>query len=208
MNADRGTCAYCAQPATTNDHVPPKTLFTPPLPSNLITVPACGSCNNGASDDDEVFRNELSIVAGSFGESANAGERLQPSLRSIRRNVERYSAGGIYLGLGYAVPVTRGAQDRVLRRIVRGLYWHHFRAALSTDSHIELVFIDKNKLDWQGALSVLGKLHPQHVLIGDGDTFQYFYGRAADDPAFSFWLLIIFKGTGEQIILAHTSTKP
>jgi hypothetical protein len=220
-NADRGTCAYCHQPATTNDHVPPKKLFTPPLPSNLITVPACGSCNNGASDDDEAFRNELSIMSGSFGESAKAGERLQPSLRSIRRNkaalkkavlgaqpIERYSAGGIYLGLGYAVPVTRGAQDRVLRRIVRGLYWHHFGAGLTADTHIELAFIDKTKPDWQGALSVLGKLQPQHILIGDGDTFQYLYGRAADDPAFSFWLLIFFKGIGEQIILAHTSMKP
>ena len=39
MNADRGTCAYCHQPATTNDHVPPKKLFTPPLPSDLILSP-------------------------------------------------------------------------------------------------------------------------------------------------------------------------
>src|SRR6516164_9700855 len=78
-----------------------------PLPDNLITVPACDRCNNGASDDDEVFRNELSIMAGSFGESAKAAERSQPTMRGIRRNratltrmvlgakpVERYSMGG------------------------------------------------------------------------------------------------------------------
>ena len=87
-------------------------------------------------------------MSGSFGESAKAGERLQPSLRSIRRNkaalkkavlgaqrIERYSAGGIYLGLGYAVPVTRGAQDRVLRRIVE-VYIGITSAPVSPQIHI------------------------------------------------------------------------
>jgi hypothetical protein len=117
-------CAYCGRPATTRDHVPPKKLFTPPLPGNLITVPACDNCNNRASEDDEAFQNELSIMAGSFGESVNAAERLQPTMRSIRRNratlgrmvsgaqlVERYSPGGICLGHGYAVPIVRGVQE-------------------------------------------------------------------------------------------------
>jgi hypothetical protein len=106
-------CAYCDDPATTRDHVPSKKLFTPPLPDNLITVPACDRCNNGASDDDEVFRNELSIMAGSFGESAKAAERLQPTMRGIQRNkatlarmvtgaqlVERYTQSGLYLRAG------------------------------------------------------------------------------------------------------------
>jgi hypothetical protein len=103
---------------------------SPPRPSNLITVPACGDCNHGASDDDEVFRNELSIMAGSFGESAKAAERLRPAMRGIRRNratlrrmvlgakpVERYSMGGIYLGLGYAVAVVPGVQERVIKTV-------------------------------------------------------------------------------------------
>jgi hypothetical protein len=209
-------CAYCDHPATTRDHVPSKQLFTPPLP-NLITVPACDRCNNGASEDDEVFRNELSIMAGSFGESAKAAERLRPAMRGIRRNratlrrmvlgakpVERYSMRGIYLGLGYAVPLVPGVQERVIKRIVRGLYWHHFRSRLATDTHIEIVFIDKRKPHWEYALSALRPLNLRHVLIGDGETFQYLYGQANDDSAFSVWLLIFFKGTSEQIMLAHT----
>ena len=52
MNAE--LCAYCDDPATTRDHVPSKKLFTPPLPHNLITVPACDRRNSGASDDDEL----------------------------------------------------------------------------------------------------------------------------------------------------------
>jgi hypothetical protein len=215
MSEDR--CAYCGEPAITRDHVPPENLFTPPRPSNLITVPACGDCNHGASDDDEVFRNELSIMAGSFGESAGAAERLRPTMRGIRRNkktltrmvlgsqlVERYSTGGIYLGHGYAVPTVPGVQERVITRIVRGLYWHHFHNSLDADARVTLVFIDKRKPQWEYALSSLRRLHLRHVLIGDGETFQYLYGQATDDPTYSVWLLIFFKGTGEQIVLAHT----
>lgn len=98
-----------------------------------------------------MFRNELSIMAGSFGESVKAAKRLQPTMRGIRRNratlarmvlgakpVERYSMGGLYLGLGYAVPVVPGVQERVIKRIVRGLYWYHFQTRLGDDAQITL----------------------------------------------------------------------
>ena len=98
------------------------------------------------------------------------------------------------------MPVTPGVQERVITRIVRGLYWHHFQTRL--DAQVTLVFIDKRKPQWQHALEPLLKLN--HVLIGDGQTFQYLYGQAADDSTFSLWLLIFFKGTAEQIVLAHT----
>jgi hypothetical protein len=212
-------CAYCDIPATTRDHVPSKKLFTPPLPENLITVPVCERCNNGASNDDEVFRNELSIMAGSFGESAKAAERLQPTMRGIRRNkatlarlvtqaqlVERYAPSGLYLRHGYAVPVVPGLQQRVITRIVRGLYWHHFETRFAPDAQITLVFIDKGKPHWQEALNTFQRLQLRHVVIGDGGTFQYLYGRANDDPAFSVWLLIFFKRTASESFLRTPAT--
>jgi hypothetical protein len=50
--------------------------------------------------------------------------------------VERYSPGGIYLGHGYALQVAPGVQERVIKRIVRGLYWHHFKNPLGADIHV------------------------------------------------------------------------
>jgi len=218
-NTKAQACAYCGEPASTRDHIPPSKLFTPPLPSDLITVPACKKCNNGASSDDEIFRNELAIMAGSFDGSANAAERLRPSVRSIKRNkavlkkmmlaahpVERYSPGGIFLGTGVAVPTTPEVHQRVTRRIVRGLYWRHLGTGLNPAAKITLSFIDKLKPDWERALTTFHTLRPTHVMVGDGQTFQYLYGAASDDPTFSFWLLIFFKGAGEQIVLALTST--
>ena len=39
----------------TDDHVPPRSFFPPPLPNNLITVRCCKKCNNVFSLDDEAF---------------------------------------------------------------------------------------------------------------------------------------------------------
>src|SRR5271165_919227 len=50
------TCVFCGAIATTSDHVPPKNLFIPPRPTDLITVPACEICNGGTSTLDEEFR--------------------------------------------------------------------------------------------------------------------------------------------------------
>jgi hypothetical protein len=214
MTKDRTRCAYCGNPATTVDHIPPECLYTPPRPSNLVTVPACSSCNNGASDDDEVFRNEFSIMAGSFGESANAGERLKTSLRGIRRNkamlrrmvlgsqeVERVSQGGIYLGKGYAVPVQKDVHRRVIGRIIRGLYWHHFDSSVGLSTPVTQVYIDKTKPHWLEGLEALRPLNLRHVMIGDGQTFQYLYGQSVDDPLYTIWLIIFFAGSAEQIYL-------
>lgn len=213
---DRTLCAYCGKPATTDDHVPPQCLYTPPLPSNLVTVPACATCNNGASNDDAEFRSHLSIMAGSFGESANAAERLQPSLRAIRRDkptlarivlgarpTERYSAGGIYLGQGVAVPVPPNARERVLIRIVRGLFWHHFDERIEA-ARVRLIHVDKSKPTWRKALDELLSMPHQHVLVGNGETFEYRYARDNDDPSISFWMMTFFRGLSEYIVIGHT----
>ena len=53
-------CAYCGRgPATTVDHVVPKCLFEAPLPTNMITVPACSSCNETTSKLDSFLRDFL-----------------------------------------------------------------------------------------------------------------------------------------------------
>lgn len=49
-------CVICGdRVAITREHIPPKSLFKKPRPSNLITVPSCKRCNSGTSKDDEYF---------------------------------------------------------------------------------------------------------------------------------------------------------
>ena len=57
---------------TGRDHLPPQSVFPKPRPNDLITVPACDSCNNKRSGLDEEFKVAIGIQAG-HGED---GERL------------------------------------------------------------------------------------------------------------------------------------
>ena len=57
-------CYLCQATETlTRDHVPPENLFPMPLPSDLITVPCCKSCNSGFSKIDEQFRAFVTCAA-------------------------------------------------------------------------------------------------------------------------------------------------
>src|ERR1019366_2356818 len=57
-------CYLCQATETLiRDHIPPENLFPRPLPSDLITVPCCKSCNLGFSKIDEQFRAFVSCAA-------------------------------------------------------------------------------------------------------------------------------------------------
>lgn len=58
-----GICAYCGDGnPKTRDHVPSKILLEKPYPDNLPVVPACLSCNQGFSLDEEYFACLLECV--------------------------------------------------------------------------------------------------------------------------------------------------
>lgn len=46
-------CAYCGGHPDTRDHVPPRVFLDEPFPENLMGVPSCLKCNEGASKDEE-----------------------------------------------------------------------------------------------------------------------------------------------------------
>ena len=56
-------CIYCGKnEANERDHIPPKSFFPEPRPSNLITVPSCSVCNRGYGKIDEIVRNQLTSI--------------------------------------------------------------------------------------------------------------------------------------------------
>src|SRR5688572_16056796 len=66
-----GTCVYCGETGPlTKDHVPPQALCAKPCPPDLVVVPACKPCNEGASKDDEYFKTVMVLKdrAGSHAE--------------------------------------------------------------------------------------------------------------------------------------------
>lgn len=136
-------CVYCGKPATTRDHFPPKGLVPKGTP-NLITVPSCGPCNQGASADDEYFRMALVLRYGVAGHPAIPAVTetvlkgvYRPQARGFRAALEDslclvdvHSAAGVDIGTvgGFRVDLTRLVQ--VVSRIVRGLFYHENGRAL------------------------------------------------------------------------------
>lgn len=74
-------CIYCGKnEANEGDHVPPKSFFPKPLPSDLITVPSCSDCNREFGKIDEFIRNVFI--------SLDTTESI-PNLDSIREKLHR-----------------------------------------------------------------------------------------------------------------------
>ena len=78
----KGGCVFCGGPEETRDHVPSRALLDSPFPDNLPVVPACWSCNNGFSRDEEylVCLVEAAVV-GSADPSKIRRERVAKILR-------------------------------------------------------------------------------------------------------------------------------
>jgi hypothetical protein len=134
---NRGRCVYCGAESQTADHVPPRCLFEQPRPQ-LITVPCCRRCNEAASKDDEYFRLVLAVhhKAGDHPDARGVRDAAIRSLEKPRkrrfarafmstvRPVQVRTPGGLYVETG-AFNVDLGRLGNVMRRVVRGLFFHH-----------------------------------------------------------------------------------
>jgi hypothetical protein len=169
-------CAICGERvASTRDHVPPRGVFEKPPPVNLITVPACAECNNGSSKDDELFKAYLGLRV---GDKAPAGFQ-----RNVRRTFDKnrrlwrdvvtklepvtlLSATGLVVGKADRLLWDGKEHDRVIERIIRGLYFHHYKQVLGNRVSLRVQWPrDPRRLD------LLSRNWPQNVLgSGDGGT--------------------------------------
>lgn len=192
-------CAYCGSPSpTTRDHIPPKAVFPAPRPLDLITVPSCHACNQGASKSDELFRTYLSLRVGV--DTPLTGLLWSQALDGIRHNrrLHRRILQGLQpLWLTTPAGVTHGrshggswdpdAHDPTIERMIRGLYFHHYDEVLGPRVRVNVY--------WYRALepSVLeATAECEQRTVGDGQ-FVYRFGRASDGPLHSIWLFEFHK---------------
>lgn len=152
---DESACVYCGAPATTKDDVPPRAIF-PGRPKSL-RVPACASCNNGASKDDEYFalvmsrkHRDRSQPVGAV-EVALRMERAHRRSAGLRATVDPHTVfiaprtpAGIVLPLQSWTMVNMERVERVLARLVRGIYWYRTGERLPKD--LRIVAVSKDDL--------------------------------------------------------------
>lgn len=188
------TCVICGEcDGTTRDHVPPKAIFPKPRPDNLVTVPACSKCNNGQSDNDDLFKVFLSMQAAGNNEIAR---RLfqEKTVRTLKRNQSLLAAiqkeakeievlnnqGQLETRTG--VLWDSVAHDAVIERTIRGLYFHHWESPVPSDTRLSVQWLRSVPTE------VLPMLHLfNEVVIGDNQvTYKYIIHE--NDPRHSLWL--------------------
>lgn len=197
-------CAYCGATAPeTDDHIPPKNLFSAPRPSDLLTVPCCKDCQRGWSKDDEYFR--LAIMS-----SSNLAEvpALQPVIDTIFRSlvrpkarglarlvdsslveVEQRTKAGIVVGTAPAFQVQPSRLERVGSRFIRALFFEEFKKPLPP-SHMARASIQQFSLDrlWP----TIKEVQFAELRSFAADSFHYTYATVPEDPFSSVWLLDFF----------------
>jgi hypothetical protein len=139
-------CIYCGGEGDTNDHAPPRCFLRRPLPSNLITLPACKSCNSGFSFDENVVKTLIALTSthpdliaerepGGRIERALARDvRLRTIIQSARRDDGNYELAGDLLA----------SFDRVMKKTVQGVFFGLYERVVSRDQ-IEVLQISETR---------------------------------------------------------------
>ncbi len=199
-------CVYCGvHTATTEDHVIPRGLFDAAPPGGYIKVPACLECNNGHSRDEEYFVATVT-AEGDFYASAAArrvieriGQKHQSGKRTMKGLAKRLvssiesvtvnSESGIFLGTQPVVRLEVARVNRVLRKMVRGLFFHEFGRRLPVeDKHLWVeIKPDPKRLDQHPLALVRSNSAPPAKVLGD--VFVYRYFALNDAPDTTVWLL-------------------
>ena len=174
----------CGSVAITKDHIPPKGFFEQPLPSNLITVPACKKCNNGFSKDEEWFRNH--ILAMSF---SDRGRRLwtNKAIKALnRKSAMKFEMRNNIVKRSDGLSEIKFSQQRanpIVQKIVHGLFYHHFKQAMPNNLKWVIDFNSKDNL-----LKKYSRFTKFFSI--QEDAFRYAFAIVGEDKNFSLWWLL------------------
>ncbi len=176
-------CYLCGKnPAKTADHVPPKNLFPKDYKVKGYKLPACESCNNPYSKDEEYIRDCFSLIGqnNAAHQVFRQGTResyLRPytllqtvtkldRLKKSLTKVDIKSKGGIYLGTATGIKIIPERLVRVAIKITKGLFFHFSGNRIPDDYSFDFYFQPPNILP-----EMLKK--PSSFIGAFGDVFSY-----------------------------------
>lgn len=207
-------CAYCGRvPADTVDHVIPKALFLPPLPLDMITVPACSSCNLEKSKYDVFLRDHLvsnvDLPANETADRIRTGpyqravgrkqSELWKEIQSDRTKKTKLSDEmGNYLGMYVEMSYSHGPMKKAIIFIVKGLYYRLLDKRIP-ENHSFLVGGIPSREDLLHQFQKLKSLgQVGSAKIGDNTIFVCFcqtYCTDEEAVAATLWGLIFYDRT-------------
>lgn len=212
-------CYLCGAPASTYDHVPPKSLFPKDFQYKGLKVPACKNCNNASSKDDEYLR-DCFVMTGWNKEARQVFlEGVRPSymrpysrIQSITKHqrilnsmakVNIKTPNGIFLKEVTAMKMKMSRINSSLKKIVRGLYFYHHKFAIPNDYNFTVYFQPPDIL-----ASFIKEAQEKKALEGAifGNTFSYMHVRIREDRFVSIWWLSFYQ-THAVIVLVDSPDK-
>ena len=205
-----GTCVYCGKNGLfTDDHIPPKNLFGEPRPNYLITVPACADCNSSFSKDDEYFRLSITIREDIFDKTQDIYPKVIRSLKkpkkigfrknflSTIRPFEDISDAGIFRGYKYSYNVDMQRLNNVAARIIKGMFYYHFKKIIPRGCVVDAFCIDgMKKMPERDIINLQDNILvpiSKQKLYSVEPVFEYKYVVNKEDIYLSVWLLSFFK---------------
>ena len=202
-------CIYCGQAqAETLDHVPPKCLFTEPRPSNLYTVPCCAACNASFGLDDEYFRTALAFrwdvsdhpAAPAIRDKAlRATERARGFRHLFTHTLEDapiVTHGDLYVEEGGRFEVDIERINRMLARIVRGLYYKKLGTALATSHDVTIIpdeILEQSDVRLRNEILTAWQPHVQEEPETFGNETFLFFWYVDIVKSQTCWLLVFFS---------------
>jgi hypothetical protein len=178
----RSFCAYCGEPWTSDDHIPPLNLF-PMDRTNLITVPSCQEHNGSQSGLDEQFRNYIAAKSG--GDTPETRALIEKAIRGVRRQKKPMTWRPDLSA--FEVKIESDAFKPVVDRITRGLYWHRYRRE-RLPLEIEIQIAELRIGEWlPGFVSDMNRFRVAN------DQFLCAYNRMDDHPTISAWVYVFHR---------------
>lgn len=213
MKKKRGFCVICHENhATSDDHIPPKCLFAIKDRVNLLKLPTCLDCNNHSSMDDEYLRSVL--ISRADVEKSQSTDELRNALKRSLSNPDQpgfqklyskavsfknvFTPKGIYLGNEPVLYVNYERLEKILSKIIRGLYYHHIKRTLKKEYSIKIFGQDNLKLQTPEMKEFIKSkiLHyvNQAPLYEIGkNTFHYKYLLTREDNYAGAWVLRFYE---------------
>jgi hypothetical protein len=202
-------CYLCGiKPGNTRDHVFPQLLFA--HGSNFTNLPrrlpACENCNNALSKDEAVFQQlilswrTIDTEEGRKLYETKAKPHIRDESRRLRETIRNLSKfypvldeSGTVLGAWPVMEVDRGIVDRVLGKMVKGLYTHETGNVLPPEVEISVHYGGQNPDEFHRVIlpDLLAK--SERFVVGSEDVLVGHRAVVPDNPLFTITWLVFYR---------------
>lgn len=198
-------CAYCGKyNATTRDHIPPRNLFSKPLPDDALTVPCCKiCCDKWGSKDDEYFRTVI-LSGVNFENEPRIKQPWLSVLRSVRKpqkvgfaknilssliDIDVETQASVYLGKEPAFNYERTRISKVIERIIRALFFLEYEKPVPQEYKVD------GGIDQFSEISndFVKKVNFKPPKFAWNNQFAYRFTSLPEDVDSSVWLFTLYE---------------